>query len=114
MNNDKTLVIYSASADVRVGWDITDSTTFDDSTTTFYLEKNIDSGRIDIYDKYDTTWVFGESLSTDTDFREGYGQSISVGGNYIFVGAPYGVNGTTESGKIYSYSKKQDTYSWSK
>ena len=113
MNNDKTLVIYSASADVRVGWDITDSTTFDDSTTTFYLEKNIDSGRIDIYDKYDTTWVFGESLSTDTDFREGYGQSISVGGNYIFVGAPYGVNGTTESGKIYSYSKKQDTYSWS-
>ena len=112
MNDSKTLVVYSASADGRVGWDINDNTTFDDSLTTFYLEKNIDSGRVDIFDRYNKKWIFGETLDTDTDNREGYGNSITVGGNYIFVSAPYAmVNGNT-SGKIYSYVKKQGAYSW--
>ncbi len=112
MNNDKTLVIFSASADSRVGWDLTDGTTFDDSLTTFYLEKNIDGGRVDIYDRYNKKWIFGESLETDTDAKEWYGASITVGGNYVFVGAPYAiVNGRT-SGKLYSYIKKQGAYSW--
>ncbi len=112
MNNDKTLVVYTASADTRVGWDITDGTIFDDSLTSFYLEKNIDSGRIDVYDRYNKKWIFGESLFTEADITEGYGTSVSVGGNYVFVGAPYAVNGSYQSGKIYSYSKKEGMYSW--
>jgi hypothetical protein len=112
MNDSKTLVVYSANADSRVELELNDSTIFDDNLTTFYLDKSIDSGRIDIYDRYDTKWIFGESLDIDVATLEGYGASIAVGGNYILASAPQAVSNNLTTGKLYAYSKKQDSYSW--
>jgi hypothetical protein len=112
MNDYKTLVVYSSTADNTNQWLLKDNTTFDDSTTTFYLAKNIDSGRVDVYDKYANTWIFGESLVSDLTSAEGYGYSLAVGSNTIFISAPYAMDGMIKSGRIFTYSKKADTYSW--
>ena len=112
MNDYKTLVVYSSVADVTSPWVLQDGTTFDDSTTTFYLSKNIDSGRIDIYDRYANTWIFGESLTSRAIGTDGYGYSVAVGANTVFVSAPYAIDGTTKSGRIFTYSKKAGTYNW--
>jgi hypothetical protein len=112
MNDYKTLVVYSASADVVNPWILEDNTTFDDNTTTFYLAKNIDSGRVDVYDKYANTWIFGESMVSELNSSDGYGYSITVGANTIFISAPYALDGLIKSGRIFTYGKKADTYSW--
>ena len=112
MNDYKTLVVYSSTADITNPWILQDNTTFDDSTTTFYLAKNIDSGRVDVYDKYANTWVFGESLQSELTSAEGYGYSLAVGANTIFISAPYAIDRSVQSGRIFAYGKKADTYSW--
>jgi hypothetical protein len=112
MNDYKTLVVYSSTADNTNPWLLKDNTTFDDSTTTFYLAKNIDSGRVDVYDKYANTWLFGESLASDLTSAEGYGYSLAVGSDTIFISAPYAIDGLVKSGRIFVYSKQADTYSW--
>ena len=112
MNDYSTLVIYSASADSTVPWELTDQTTFDDSLTSFFLEGNIDSGRVDIYDRYANNWIYGESLPTSNSEVDGYGSSVVVGSNQVFVSAKYAVDRGTQSGQIYNYSKKANAYSW--
>ena len=113
MNNYKTLVVYSAAADSNTKWILNDNTTFDDSTTTFYLANSIDNGRIDIYDQYANTWVYGESLTSSTTTADGYGLSFAVGANVIFVSAPYAMYNSVKSGRIFNYFKTDNTYNWS-
>ena len=70
------------------------------------------SGQVDIYDRYDTQWVYSETLSVDglIDTYSGF----SVGTNQIFVGAPNTtVNTFTNAGTIYNYYKLPNTFSWS-
>ena len=112
MNDYKTLVVYSSNADTEV------ETSFDNSTTTFddsltrYITKHINSGRIDIYDRYAAEWIFSESLATSNVTLDGYGSSVTVGNNHVFVGAPYADDNGFKSGRIYEYSKLTGNYSW--
>ena len=122
MNNYKTLVVYSVNADTTThstfNADQTlnptisgEPTTFDKDTTIF-RSLGVDSGRIDVYDRYATNWVFSESLKHDNATDSGYGQGLAVGANHIFVGAPYASVNNTISGTVYDYSKFENTYSW--
>ena len=113
MNDYASLVIYSASADSITPWELTDQTTFDDLLTSFFLEGNIDSGRVDIYDRYASKWIYGESLPTSNSEIDGYGSSVVVGSNQVFVSAKYAEDQTVVSGQIYNYFKKANKYSWS-
>ena len=112
MNDYSSLVIYSASADSKIPWELTDETTFDDSLTSFFLDGNIDSGRVDIYDRYASKWIYGESLSTSNSEIDGYGSSVVVGSNQVFVSAKYAEDRSLSSGQIYNYFKKANTSSW--
>ena len=112
MNDYDTLVIYSINGDTQT------TTTFDNASTTFDNEgtaivtKHTDSGRIDVYDRYSTKWVFSESLLTDNEVADGFGQGLAVGADQIFVGTPYATDRDVISGKVYKYSKPVNTYSW--
>ena len=89
INDSGTLVIYSSSADTVVRWDLSDNTTFDNETTNFIYASNIDSGRVDVFDRYGSKWIYSESIPTTNTLRDGYGFSIAVSDNNIYVGAPY-------------------------
>lgn len=87
MNNDETLVIHS-------------------------LNKGR-SGTVDIYDKYNTKFVYGETLSNPSGETDNYGHSIVVGSNVVLVAAPNATDGTfSNSGRVYSYIKPAKKYSW--
>ena len=88
MNNDETLVVFSEKGN------------FDDSTY-------VDAGRVDIYDSYNTKFIYSESLEAFSDELDNYGDSIAVGNNTILATAP--LNGT---GKLFSYIKASGTKSW--
>lgn len=118
MNDDKTLVIFSANGDVdRV-------TTFDnnnlsiDNRTIRFVDKQIDSGRVDIFDRLNENYIFAESLDTSehNDYTDRYGYSIAVGNNNILVSAIQedgsSNNELPQAGKIYCYNKINNTYSW--
>ena len=112
-NNSNTLVIFSSNSDsfVNLTFD-KNSTTFDDSSTvvgSIY----VDSGRVDVYDRYDTSWVYSESLKTTNAERDGYGKVIRVSNNSIFVSAPYLSSiGKPNEGRIYQYSRYLGDLSW--
>ena len=63
MNNYETLVVYSQYGDTTITttFDKT-NTTFDKNTTAFTVTE-INSGRVDVFDRYANKWVFSESLT---------------------------------------------------
>jgi len=130
MDNTNTLVILSGNSSLEkiILWD--DATTFDNSTTEF--KASITGGRVDIYDRYNQNFIYGESLESNFIYNtdpitnlptltglssdDGYGSSIAVGSNVVFVGAPYHDIGETNNesnvGRVYQYIKTPGTTSW--
>jgi hypothetical protein len=116
MNDAETLLVFSPNADIK------NETIFDSSGTTFdnstlrIVDLQLNTGRVDIFDKYNTNYIFGESLTTESfnDSTDGYGTSISVGTNNIVVSAPREDDeGYTNSGIVYTYRKPNGKTSWS-
>lgn len=95
-NQSKTLVTFS-----RFGDGYFDSIIGEDST-----RMNINSGRVDIYDRYRDKFVFSESLPV-TDIDEDYGQGFEAAQNTVIIGSPKNL-----SGKINVYTKPNNVYSW--
>jgi len=140
MNNSNTLVIYSenAAGSIETTFDVysllaSDSqslyntpyvndvnsapslamTTFDKESTKFSTSQ-VGSGRIDIYDRYNTAWVYSESIVNADQTLDGFGLGFAVGNNSIFVGAPLAtVKTNTNSGIVYVYTKPLNSLSWS-
>ena len=112
-NAGKTLAIYSANADSykTTTFNVDGTTTFDNNSMQF-IEPDVDSGRVDIYDQYNNNWIYGESLSVDTVAGDQYGAGFSAGNNTILVGAPNADFQTINAGKFFSYTKPYGTYSW--
>ena len=112
--SDKTLVVYSSSGDTinEMTFDQT-QTTFDKKSTTF-ITRQIDSGKVDIYDNYSTKWVFSESLPTTNTLNDGYGTGFAVGLNHIIVGAPTTIDQALSSGAVYDYYKLPNKFTWTK
>ncbi len=112
INDYETLVVYSENADS------TSAVTFDNSTTTFdanvteFKATTVDSGQIDIFDRYASQWIYSETLTNPTEAGSGYGTGFATAGNYIVVGAPYVVDNTFVSGKVYEYRKPVGKKSW--
>jgi len=87
------------------------ATTFDNDSTRF-TSTNVDSGRIDIYDKYASKWVYSETLNNTLTIRDGYGIGFAVGNDRVVVGAPYALDHNLISGKVFDYLKPPSTNSW--
>lgn len=122
-NDFSTLVVYSENADTQipVTFEVDQTahptlsglpTTFDSGTTDF-VTLQVNSGRVDIYDKYSNDWIFSESLFTENVESDGYGQGFAVSNNHVFVGAPAALDQGLVSGNVYEYSKPADAFSWS-
>ena len=111
-NNDNTIAVYSKYGDVSV------STTFDTQTTTFdksstnFITVESDNGKVDIYDRYNSKWVFSESLASSNQQGDAYGTGFAVANNQIFVSAINALDQNLKSGQVYSYEKLADTYTW--
>lgn len=112
---EDSLVVYSSGADTYTVRNFTDDTTFDKSATRF-VDSQADIGRVDVYDKYFTKWVFAESLEndvTDVSTTDTIGDSIAVSENQILVSVTEKVDtGFARSGKVYSYTKPAGKVSW--
>jgi len=93
MNNYNTLVIYSQYGDTFI------TTTFDSNGTTFdknstpFTVRQINSGRVDVYDKYADKWIFSESLTRSNP--------VTPAGEFV-VGDTYSILslGTTDFTRI--------------
>lgn len=121
MNNGQSLAIFSANGDIE------NQTTFDSATTTFddatcrIVDVQLDTGRVDIFDRYDINYIFGESLttprfqedSTTNEISDKYGYSIAVADNNVLISAPLEDGENKDTGRIYSYVKPEGTLSWS-
>ncbi len=137
LNGDETLAVFASSGDLfrKTTFDrysdifvdsalvygssyVNDSesgtgpvTTFDNQTLNI-IDKKIDSGRIDIYDRYSNFFIYGESLDADIALSDQYGDSISVSDRTLLVGAPSKDNDVLNSGAVYSYTKPSNRKSW--
>lgn len=113
-NDDKTLLIFAKNGDDYINFEFDGGeTTFDEGTLAFtYLSK--DAGRIDVYDRYNTKFIYGESLIKDFQSvpEDFYGYSIAAGNNTILVGALYDEDIENLRGSVYSYNKNKNVFSW--
>ena len=115
MDNDTTLAIFSFNRDsIR-------STTFDKLSTTFdkdsctFGDLQKDAAVVDIYDRYNETFLFGESLLNAGDTFDKYGYDIAAGKNTILISAINRPdNSFSKSGVVLSYTKPNNTASWIK
>ena len=107
VNNERTLVVYNRLGDSSRNnlFNYDDSTVnYDDSSII-----NLDSGRVDVYDCYENTFIYAESLNVETDGVDQYGYSVSAADNDIIVSAPNAQN-DRRSGAVYSHYRSD--YSW--
>ena len=111
--NNKTLVVFSKNGNIE------NITVFDELSTTFdnsnlqLIDVAVDVGRIDIFDMYNTKFIYGESLDNISVINSGYGEEIAVGNNTVLVSAIKETSeGFTNSGTVYSYIKTSDQFSW--
>ena len=113
MNDYDTLVVFSANADNYEILSLDAGLTTFDVESTRFVTPYVDSGRVDVYDRYRSKWVHSEHLENSSELNDGLGYSIAVAANHIFISAPYADDQTFKSGKVYEYSKVNNTYSWS-
>lgn len=119
VNNEKTLVVFSEGGDGSKNplFNYDDSTLhYHDSTTrpddSTYIIKR-DSGRADVYDRYDNKFIYSESLAVDSSQLDHYGDVIDASDNIVVISAPLAANTNRANGAIYSHKRAPNTYSWS-
>ena len=112
MNDYETLVVFNKGSDnlIKTKFDL-GATTFDNNLTRIF-DLVEDNGRIDIYDRYASKWVYSESLENTDDTLSGYSTGLAVGANQILVGSPNAMDQGYKSGKVYEYRKSIGKLSW--
>ena len=113
MNDYETLVVFSANADSYSVASFDNGNTIFDNDVMQLVENNIDSGRIDVFDRYANDWIFSESLDVATVAGDGYGTGFAIGTNNILIGAPFATDRSLNSGLIFNYEKPRGARSWS-
>lgn len=109
--DDSTIVVYSENAETYNVTSFDKTNTIFDANTTRFATTNVNTGRVDVYDRYDSYWVFSESLPNHFERIADYGEGFAVGRNSILVSAPNAIDGSSPSGKVFEYNK--DTgFSW--
>jgi hypothetical protein len=112
MNGSNTMVVYSQNSDIET-LEIFDSgnTIFDGNSTKF---KSIvrNNGRIDVYDRYNLNFIYGETLRDLAELNSEYGDGFAVGSNNILIGAPSATVNNLIAGRVFGYGKKSNAYSW--
>ena len=121
-----TLLVTSLNGDVTIPTtfdvtavledpDVPTATTFDDNTTRFG-KKIIDSGTIKVYDLYDDSYIYGETLSSDQEDYGEFGNVMQAVKNHIYVGVPgYRTEFNNEriiTGAWFDFRKKSGTNPW--
>ena len=112
MNDYNTLVVYSQNANTFIDETYDNNSTYFDNRLTTIITPDIDSGRVDVYDRYDTNWVFSENLATTSINPVRYGAGFSVGANTIIISDPDQLFQETTIGMVYEYRKSVNNYSW--
>jgi hypothetical protein len=109
---DDTLVVFSSNGNniLTMTFDGT-QTTFDKDSTAF-VTTDLESGRVDIYDRYATKWVFSETLETTNVTSDGFGVGFAVGQDHIIIGAPLALDRGLSSGLVFDYAKPFGNYTW--
>ena len=113
MNDCETLVVFNKGSDnlIKTKFDL-GATTFDNNLTRIY-DLIEDNGRVDIYDRYATKWIYSESLENLDDSLSEYSTGLAVGANQVLVGSPNANDRGIKSGKVYEYRKPAGKFSWS-
>jgi len=108
----KTIVIYSSDEDTVLKTIFDENETIFDKNSTNVSQLATESGRVDVYDMYETKWIYSETLENLQTAGAGFGQSIATGNNHIIVTAPFEFDQNLQSGIVIDYEKKENTFSW--
>jgi hypothetical protein len=113
MNNSQTLIVYSKFSDRDALTSFDNQTTVFDNTSTSFKDIVKDAGRIDVYDRLDSKFIYSESLFHTSFPSDSYGNQIAVGSNVILVGAVgKSDQGFDKTGTVYSYIKPVNQLGW--
>lgn len=69
--------------------------------------------RVDIYDKYDTLWIYSESIAVESDVSTMLSKSsIAVGSNTVVVGVPSEQDRGVSAGRVHDWTRNEGERSW--
>ena len=108
----KTIVVYSSDQDTVLTTIFDENETIFDKDSTNISQLATESGRVDVYDMYETKWIYSETLENLQTSGSGFGQAMATGNNHIIVTAPFEFDQNLQSGIVIDYEKKENTFSW--
>ncbi len=92
---------------------IKDQSTSFDSDSLSIVDIILDRGRLDVFDRFNENYIYGESLENVSTFKSSYGNQLAVGNNCVLVSAENEEDGVViNAGIVYSYVKPVDRRSW--
>ena len=112
IDNYKTIVVYSSDQDTVLTTIFDENETIFDKDSTNISQLATESGRVDVYDMYETKWIYSETLENLQTSGSGFGQGLATGNNHIIVTAPFEFDNNLQSGIVIDYEKKENTFSW--
>ena len=93
-------------------------TTFDDKGTTFSATV-LNTGSVQLFSKYETTYIHNETLSyAGATLNDSFGQAIAISDQNIYVGAPdrevvaNDSSTRADAGEVYYYAKTSTSNYW--
>jgi hypothetical protein len=87
------------------------TTTFDNQALSVSTT-SINLGRVDVFQRINTGFIYAETLSNVSTIASDYGQQIAVGSNSILVGSKNEKDLFNNAGLVYSYVKPALQRSW--
>jgi hypothetical protein len=112
INDNKSLAVLSKLGDGFTTTTFDRSATTFDRTTTKIKDINVDSGRIDIYDKYESKFVFAEALPVESTALDSYAFAFAAGNNVVVTSAINAINSNVRNGSVFTYTKPNNKFSW--
>ena len=120
---DNTLLIQSNKGDAELSTTfdtVTDDgstalsgTTFDRSTTRF-IDLQLDSGQVHVYNKLDTQFKYVQNLPTSVNLQTGanYGGALALSQLSAYIGAPKLDTTLSNSGRLFVFEKPTSDLGW--
>lgn len=87
MNDDRTIAVFASNGDTGRVVSFDENTTVFDNDSMKFIDLTIDAGRIDIFDRYNTNFIYGESLDNTALPLSNYGKELAIGNNLVITSA---------------------------
>ena len=110
--NGNMLAVTSLKGDMQVSTMIDGGTTTFDNSMTNFVENNVDTGSIHLYQTFENILIYSEKFVYPSESVQGFGSNLIVKNNHVYVGLPEFALTNSPVGTVVDFRKSPETNNW--